>query len=198
MDEKTERLRDIFLDLTEEETVTESQEQSRGSLHERGDIDERLSSVIAEMDDRYDFRTSLDHDDLVTLLRRFYEDASDTAIAGELDLSRRTVVRARLELHLTRDHDWDAPFDVEKAGRRRLEGATVGELAEDFDVSESTIRRYLRVFEAEKRSREANRRFRDEFDTILADADLSTRMAREIHEDGLEEATEGLESNVSF
>lgn len=198
MDEKTERLRDIFLNLTEEETVTETQEQSRGSLQEQEDIDERLDELIAEMDERYGFKTSLEHDDLVTVVKRFYDDVSDTAIAEELGVSRRTIVRARLSLHLIRDRDRDAPFDIDEAGRKQLAGATISELTTRYEVSESTLRRYLRVFDAERRSREANRRYRDAFDTILADADLSRRMTREVHEDGLDEATEGLETNVSF
>lgn len=198
MDEKTERLRDIFLELTDEGTVTESQEQSRGSLTEQVDVDERLAELVAEMRERYELSTSLEDEQLVTVVKRVYEGESDTAIADDFGVSRRTVVRARLGLHLVRPEDRDAPIDIDAIGRAHLEGTSVAELADEHEVSASTIRRYLRVFEAERRSKEANRRYLDEFDTLLADAELSTRMAREVHEDGLDEATEGLETNVSF
>lgn len=198
MDEKTEELRDIFLEVAEEETVTEAQREQRGSLSDRGDVDEHLLEVVGEMRERYGFDTDLDDGDLVTLVKAFYDSERDADIARRLDVSRRTAVRTRLELHLVRDRDRDAPFDVEEAARRRSEGATMAELAAAYDVSASTVRRYLRVFKADRRSRQANQRFRDAFDTALADADLSTRMTREIHEDGLDEATEGLETNVSF
>jgi len=198
MDEKTEALRDIFLEVAEDDTVTESQAEQRGSLEERSDKDERLAEVLAEMRERYEFQTGLDDDALVTVVDRFYEGDNDTAIGDELGVSRKTVVRARLELHLVRERDRDAPFDVDKATRLREEGATLAELADEFDVSESTLRRYLKVVEVERRSRQANQRYRAAFDEILADADLTTRITRNVHEDGLDEATEGLESNVSF
>lgn len=198
MDEKTERLREIFLELTEEGTVTESQEQSRGSLTEQVDVDERLAELVAEMRERYELSTSLVDDQLVTVVKRVYDGESDTAIAENLGVSRRTVVRARLGLHLVRPEDCESPVDIDEIGRAHRDGASVAELADEHDVSESTIRRYLRVFEADRRSKEANRRYLDEFDALLADAELSTRMAREVHEDGLDEATEGLETNVSF
>ena len=57
MNEKTEELRDIFTDVTDgEDTITESQEDTRGSLErdERSD-EERLRSVVQQMRERYAF-----------------------------------------------------------------------------------------------------------------------------------------------
>jgi len=48
MDEKTEELRDIFIDVTDEDTVTESQEETRGSLIDREGIRDRLEGVVDE------------------------------------------------------------------------------------------------------------------------------------------------------
>lgn len=198
MDEKTEELRDIFLQVAEDATITESQAEQRGSLNEREDVDDRLLEVVGEMRDRYGFQTDATDETLVELVKRFYDGESDTEIGRALDMSRRSVFRARLELHLVRDRDRDAPFDLRGVARQRNDGTTFADIAEAHDVAESTVRRYLRVFEADRRSRQANQRFRDSFDTILADADLSTRMTREILEDGLDDAREGLETNVSF
>jgi len=94
--------------------------------------------------------------------------------------------------------DTDAPFEFDAFRRALADDASTADLAERFDVSESTVRRYRRVVEAENESRQANDRYRDEFDTILADADLSERITEDVQQDGLEDATEGMETDVSF
>ncbi|PSQ18239.1 conditioned medium-induced protein 4 [Halobacteriales archaeon QS_8_69_26] len=198
MDEKTEELRDIFIDVTDEDTVTESQEEARGSLIDREGIRDRLEGVVESMRERYGFSTDLTDDELCRLVHAYYDGVTDAEIARELDVSRSTVMRARLDLHLVRDRDRDAPFDLDDL-RECLEGdPSVAELAEAFEVSRSTVRRYRRVVGVEDRSRAANNRYRDEFDEILADAGLSTDMAESVREDGLEDATEGMETDVSF
>lgn len=198
MDDKTEALRELFLDVAESESITEHQRDPRGSLGEPRETDDRLADVIAEMRDTYGFESDLDDGALIELVKAFYEGESDAAIARRLGIGRKALFRARLELHLVRERDREAPFDLERVVRARDDGTSMADLAEEVDASPSTVRRYLRVFEADRRSRLANQRFRSAFDTILADADLSTRLTSEVHETGLEEATEGLETNVSF
>lgn len=198
MDDKTEELRELFLEVADEETVTEPQRDPRGSLEEPANVEERLGEVIAELREAYGFEHDLTDEQLIDLVRAFYDGESDAAIARGLGIGRKALFRARLELHLVRERDREAPFDVEAVARERDDGASIAELAEAYEVSPSTVRRYLRVFQADRRSRLANQRFRDAFDSILADADLSTRLTREVRETGLEEATEGLETNVSF
>jgi DNA-binding MarR family transcriptional regulator len=200
MDEKTEELRDIFTDVTETDTVTERQQETRGSLLNRddGDVRERLADVVGRMRERYDFHTELGDDALVELVVAYYDGATDTEIARRLDVSRSTVVRARLDCHLFRERDRDAPFDLE-ALRELTETdpvPTTADLAERLDVSPSTVRRYRRVLAAEERSRRANERYREEFDEVLAD--VLGGITEGVREDGLEDATEGMESNVSF
>jgi DNA-directed RNA polymerase specialized sigma24 family protein len=200
MDEKTEELRDIFIDVTDEDTVTESQEDTRGSLADtdRGDIEERIEGVIESMRTRYEFETDLSNEQLCEIVERYYEGESDAEIARELDESRTTVVRARLDLHLVRDRDTDAPFKLAEFRHQLNDDASTADLAETFDVSESTVRRYRRVVAAQNESRQANDRYRDEFDSILADAELSERITEDVQQDGLEDATEGMETDVSF
>ncbi|MFW6448667.1 MAG: conditioned medium-induced protein 4 [Halobacteriota archaeon] len=198
MDDKTEELRELFLEVADEETVTESQRDPRGSLEEPENVEERLAEVIAEMRETYGFEHDLSDGELVELVRAFYDGEGDAEIARRLGIGRKALLRARLELHLVRERDRDAPFDIDAVARDRDRGSSIADLAEAYDVSASTIRRYLRVFQADSRSRLANQRFRDAFDSILADADLSTRLTSEVRETGLEEATEGLETNVSF
>ncbi|MBZ6495678.1 conditioned medium-induced protein 4 [Natrinema longum] len=196
MNEKTEELRDIFTDVTDgEETITESQEDTRGSLErdERSDA-ERLESVVQQMRERYAFETPLSDEELIAVARGFYDDRSDEALADELGVDAEDVFEARLALHLVGDDDADE-VDLAAIRDREEDDAT---LAAEYDVSEARIRRYRRVAAAEDQSRTANDRYRDEFDSILADADITERMTTDVREDGLEDATEGMETEVDF
>ena len=62
MDEKTSDLRDIFVETTGSDTVTERQAESRGTLTDRDEaaVDERVRELVATMRERYDFSTDLD------------------------------------------------------------------------------------------------------------------------------------------
>lgn len=198
MDEKTEELRDIFLQVADEEAVTEHQRDDRGSLDTDRDTDAELREVIGEMREFYEFDTALDDDQLVALVSAFYDGVSDEELAETLDTDERSVRRARFDLHLVRDQEREASFDLSAAVKAAASGTTIDELSERFGVDEATLRRHLRIHDVDKRSRQANQRFRDAFDSILADAELASRMVQETHRDGLDDATEGLETNVSF
>ena len=194
MNEKTEELRDIFTSVTDEETVTESQEDTRGSLEkDEQTVEERLEGVIEQMRERYGFETPLSTAELIRVAKGFYDDDSDEAIADELDVDEETVFDARLSLHLIAVDDADG---VDLVTVR--EGDDDAALAETFDVPVERIDRYRQVAAARDESRAANDRYRDEFDSVLADADLAERMATDVREDGLEDATEGMETDVSF
>ena len=200
MDEKTEELRDIFMDVTDESTVTEQQAETHGSLDSETAIDDRLVAVVGRMRDRYDFATTLSDEELVTVVRGFYAGDSDADIARELgDASLgKTVARARVDLHLLRDADEDAPFELDELRDLLEANSSTGECAAELDVSESTVRRYRRVVEAKRQRRTVNDQFRNEFENILQDRELSDRMTESVQEDGLDDATEGMETNVSF
>jgi hypothetical protein len=199
MDEKTERLRDIFLSVAEEETLTEPQSAVRGSLAGEGIDGERLAAVVAAMRERYEFATELDDEALCTVVRRFYAGDADADIARALDdVSEDTVRRARLDLHLVTDRDLDAPFELDELRRLRNAGASPAEQAEALGASESTVRRYRRIVEVQAERKVVGDRFRDEFEHLLADRELEERFTEETRETGLEDATEGMETNVSF
>ena len=199
MDEKTERLRDIFLSVADDVELTERQSASRGSLAGRDVDDDAIAAVVARLRDRYDFSTDLDDAALCTVARGFYAGESDAAIGRDLgDVSAGTVRRARLDLHLVAERDVDAPFDLRDLRRLRDDGATTAEQATALDVSESTVRRYARAVVAQSRRRLVGDRFREEFDRLLGDGELSTHLTAGIRETGLRDATEDLETNTSF
>ncbi len=197
MDEKTEQLRDIFMDVSGEASVTESQAAGRGSLTDTDEatVEERLGETVARMRERYDFRTDLDDPALVGLVRGFYAGHEDAALAEELGVDESTVYEARLDLHLLRETDDDADFDV-AAFRKRVVGgaATDEELAAAFDVDTETAARYRRVVEAQAAARGVSHRFTSEFEDALAEAGLATQLTAAVRETGLDEATEDIDS----
>lgn len=197
MDEKTEELRDIFMNVTDEESVTERQEDARGSLTREGSPAERTEGVIAAMEDRYDLDTNLTEETLVRLVRAFYEDERDAALAEIVDESRHTAFRARMDLHLVRESDMDAPFELDTLRERLENDDSISEIATAFDVAESTVRRYRRVIETQAERRAVGDRFREAFDEIYLDTDLASH-TDDVTRDGLEEATEGMENDLSL
>jgi len=200
MDEKTAELRDIFLDATGEETVTERQAAARGSLVDAGDpevIDARLGELVATMRDRYAFETDLDVDAYVRLIRGFYDGADDERLAADLDCDPATVRRARLDCHLVRESDRDV--DAFAAIRERIvDGDATDAIAADLDCDAETVGRVRRIVDAERESTRANDRFRAAFADFLTDDDLAGRLASDSREDGLREATEDIETDVSL
>ncbi|MFA9515771.1 hypothetical protein ACERIT_00885 [Halopenitus sp. H-Gu1] len=215
MDEKTAELRDIFLDATGSETVTEDQETDRGSLTGRDDstVSKRLSELIATMRDRYSFSTSLPEAAYERVVRAHFEGTDDATIAedlatvpessdGELDaersISAEDVFRVRMDLHLVSDADREFPVDPDVLKRLVLAGTPTEELAAELEIDLETARRCRRIVEADVESTRANHRFRDEFRELLTDADLEGSLAADAQEDGLKEAAEDIETNVSF
>jgi hypothetical protein len=213
MDRKTEELRDIFMDVADDGTVTESQEESRGSLTDRPDVDEAVAEVVGQIRERYDLATDLDDDALVTVVRCVFEGHDDDAIAAELAdpdgksaedgssdpaaaVDADTVFEARMDLHLVRDEDLPESEDALEAIREHRE-AGVDAVADALDVDEATAGRYVRALETQERSRAANDRYRDAFAAVLTDADLATDLDT-AREDGLDDATEDVEVDVDF
>lgn len=198
MDEKTAELRDLFLDVADEETVTESQAESRGTLAgSDADVEDRLEDVISRMRDRFEFETDLADETYVAVVRQFYDGRSDAEIGEDLDRAVDSVVRARLDLHLVREEDATG-VDLDALREQLADGADVTEAAATLDVEEDLARRAERVLSAHDASRRVSHRFRSEFEEILTDADLAVRLTAGAQEDGLEDATEDAEVDLDL
>lgn len=197
-EEKAEELRDLFMEVTDESTVTEEQEESHGTLKDTEEVEEELREVVLEMTEEYDIDTKLDIDELVEIVRLYHDDHSDTEIARELgdDGLNKTVARVRVKLHLFRDSDFDSPFPIDEL-RDRIDDATA-EIAEDLDVSESTVRTYTNAVEAERQAEEADGRYEERFREILEDGELSRQLTSSAKDDGLRDATEDMEVDVNM
>ena len=201
MDEKTAELRDIFVETTGEEAITEDQEAEPGDLVEReeeADAENRLPELVGRMRDRYEFASDLDDETLVRVVRAYFEGADDEEIAERIDADQETVFTARMDLHLVREGDREAPFPYDDLRRMIVEEVPVDERADRLGTDETMVRHYSQVVHAERRSTRANDRFTDEFAELLTDTDLEQRHADETREDGLKDATEDIETDVSL
>lgn len=198
MDEKTAELRDIFIDVTDGDTVTEKQEATRGSLAgDDGQVGEQVEEIVARMREQFEFESDLDDDQLRRVVKGFYDGETDAAIAEALGVDRGRVVTARHDLHLLHDRETEPPFELARLRRLLNEEHSVRETAEALDTSPSTVRKYRVVVETQTEMRSVNNRFTDEFAELLTDADLQDR-TEEVKEDGLDEATDGMETDVSL
>lgn len=226
MDEKTADLRDLFVEATGSESVTERQDAARGTLldaDEESD-DAAARDLVAAMRQRYGFSTDLD-DDAYVLVARGRFDASDEAVATALRdaLSERedagidpdavdteTVRDARLDLHLVRESDREvggngadadsADAEFAYADLKRLTGAgnSIVECAEELGAPPDRVARYAAVARTDIASTRANDRFRDAFRGLFTDDDIGEALASDAREDGLREATEDIETDVSL
>ena len=199
MDDKTAELRDIFIEATGSDTVTESQAESPGSLTDSDrDVSDRLVELIGRMRDRYEFETGFDDDTLSRIVQAFYTDHSDREIAAELDCEPAAVFEARLDLHLVGEADRNAAFDLDELRQLIVEDVPLAERADQLDITDETARHYSEIVAVDLRSTRANDRFRDEFAELLTDSDLTGQLARDARKDGLKDATEDIETDVSF
>lgn len=201
MDEKTAELRDIFTDLTDEETVTESQADERGSLTDTDerDVNERIEAVVERMRERYDFRTDRSVGELRRVVRGFYDGEDDAAIADALDTDPDTVFAARMDLHLLDEGDADFPFDLDRLrDRRDAAGDDPDRLAEELDAAPRTVARALRVLETRAAIRRVSHRFQSEFEDAIPDVALSVELTSAAREDGLREAAEDIETDTQL
>ncbi|MDZ7687184.1 MAG: conditioned medium-induced protein 4 [Halobacteriales archaeon] len=199
-EKKAEELRDIFVEVTDESTVTEEREEERGTLPGEEEIDDEIRGTVDEMRDEYGFETSLEDDDVVQVVRLYNDGASDAEIARELgdDSLDKTVRRARIGLHLFHDSDFDAPFDIDRLEELLDEEATNSEIADELDVSSSTVRSYRRAVEARRESEEADGEYAERFEAVLEDHEISERFTPNAKRDGLEDATEDAEVDVDL
>jgi hypothetical protein len=223
MDEKTAELRDLFVDATGSETVTERQEAERGTLVDRDDeaVGDTLRDLVAAMRERYGFSTPLDDDAYALVARGRFEADDDAAIAAAVrdglegsdnefdpaDIDAETVRKARLDLHLVResdrevdapDGDSDSAFAYADLKRLTAAGSSIVECAEELDAPPDVVARYAAVARTDIASTRANDRFRDAFRDLLTDADIEGSLASGAREDGLREATEDIETDVSL
>jgi hypothetical protein len=161
-----DHLRDIYLDVAKDvESTTEQQHEQRGSWRPSATTNTRISDTIAEMEDRYGLQTQLSDEQLLTLVKAFFDGESDTGIARQLgDASLdKTVTRARLGLHLFRKSDTTADFDIDALRECFAADNSGAECARRLDIGKSTANRYRRVFEAKDQAGHVDNEYYERF-----------------------------------
>lgn len=161
------RLQRVYAELGGEPTFTEHQIASRGGLPDEATVDARLGAVIGRMAERYGFRTSLDRQALVGVVRDYYAGLSDNEIAAAVGASPGTVARARVNLHLFRPTDTEATFDVGALRRALADEVPVEAVAEELGVGVATARRYAHVLRVQHEARVSGYRYPEEFEELL-------------------------------
>ena len=201
MEDKTEQLRDIFIEVADETEVTESQAQQRGSLLPADSVDDRLADIVGRMRERFDFETDLDDAALTTVVTRFYDGDDDEDIAEDIECSPEAVFAARMDLHLVRDDD---PALDPGAVRDHLDptsddaNPSDAAIADALEADPAEVARTRRVLETQQEARLLSHRFQTEFEEILTDADIAVQFTADAQEDGLKEAAEDIETDVEF
>ncbi|MDR5656087.1 conditioned medium-induced protein 4 [Halodesulfurarchaeum sp. HSR-GB] len=121
MGDRTSELRDLFESVTGTETVTERQQDTRGTLGSEQDVRAALIEAIEDMREALEFETGCATAQLATIVEGYYAGRSDAEIAAEHeDLSEAAVTTARYDLHLQRSTDPDERSQAVRAERRRV------------------------------------------------------------------------------
>ena len=166
-----EELTAIYMDVSKgDTTTTERQEDQRGRWNSNTNTDQQIRSTIEEMHERYDLSTQLPTDHLVALVKAFCEGKGDTAIARRLGDSSldRTVTRARLGLHLFRERDTTADFDLEALSECFEAGNSGAECARQLDIAASTANQYRRVLRAQQEAKHIENTYYNRFQHLCS------------------------------
>jgi len=203
MDEKTAELRDIFQDVADTETVTESQSDDRGSLADEDALREQLREVIDRLAANEGLSVDLERDALVDVVIGYYDGQDDETIARTLDnldadADADTVRRARHACHLLRTGDLDAGFDVDRLRTFRREGLAPSTCADRLGSDPETVERVAEALSARSAMIGTGRRYPDAFESTLAEAGLTGQFTVDAKRDGLEGATADAEVETDF
>ena len=137
MDEKTVELRDLFVETTGADTVTERQAESRGTLIERDEqaVTERLRELIAAMRERYEFSTSLDDATYAQIARGRFNERNDAAVADAIE-GERTPSKEGREPTEERQESIKEGQEPTEEGRELTDDAIAPETVRDarFDL----------------------------------------------------------------
>ena len=137
MDEKTVELRDLFVETTGADTVTERQAESRGTLIERDEqaVTERLRELIAAMRERYEFSTSLDDATYAQIARGRFNEQNDAAVADAIEGERTPTEEGREPIEERQESIKEGQEPTEE-GRELTDDAIAPETVRDarFDL----------------------------------------------------------------
>ena len=171
--------------------------QLHGTLRDQVAIDREVALIMREILDKGFFKTKLQPIQLAILTTLYYAGKKDTEIARELGNPKlsKTVSRARIQLKLFRDMDFNMPFDPNELQEylKKYPNKPLHEISKLLGVSPTTLREYRHVIDMknDKTLDPYLERIRD----VIEDRDLSEKMASKLQEDTLGDSIDVSESD---
>ncbi|HJJ95163.1 MAG TPA: response regulator receiver protein [Methanocorpusculum sp.] len=191
---KQQDLLNLFSKMTQKTKIVEPRKTLHGTLRDQDAVEREIALIMREIQSRDSFKTKLEPIQLARLITAFHAGKNDTEIARELgdDKLSKTVARARVQLKLFRDMDFNMPFDPNDLKKYMESDMTMKEISEKLGVSPTTLREYRHVIEMRDDTTldPYLARIRD----VMEDRDLTEKMASTLQEDTLGEAIDLAES----
>lgn len=191
---KQKDLLQLFSKMTQKTKIVEPRKTLHGTLRDQDAVEREIALIMREIQDRGFFKTKLEPIQLARLVTAFYAGKNDTEIArglGDEKLSK-TVARARVQLKLFRDLDFNMPFDPKELKELMKTDMTMKEISEKLGVSPTTLREYRHVIDMQEDT--TLDPYLDRIRDVMEDRDLKERMASTLQEDTLGEAIDVAES----
>ncbi|HJJ29469.1 MAG TPA: response regulator receiver protein [Methanocorpusculum sp.] len=184
----------LFSNLTQKTKIIEPMKTLHGTLRDQDAVEREIALIMREIQERGFFKTKLEPIQLARLITAFYADKNDTEIARELGDEKlsKTVARARVQLKLFRDLDFNMPFDQEQMKTLMSSEMTMKEISEELGISPTTLREYRHVIEQKEDT--TLDPFLERIKDVMEDRDLTEKMTSGLQEDTLGESIDVAES----
>lgn len=184
----------LFSNLTQKTKIVEPMKTLHGTLRDQDAVEREIALIMREIQERGFFKTKLEPIQLARLITAFYAGKNDTEIARELGDEKlsKTVARARVQLKLFRDLDFNMPFDPEQMKTLMSADLTMKEISEELGISPTTLREYRHVIKQKEDT--TLDPYLERIKDVMEDRDLTEKMASALQEDTLGESIDIAES----
>ncbi|HJJ31270.1 MAG TPA: response regulator receiver protein [Methanocorpusculum sp.] len=191
---KQKDLLNLFSNLTNKTSIHEPRKTLHGTLRDQDAVEREIALIMREIQSRGFFKTKLEPIQLARLVTMFYAGKNDTEIGrslGDEKLSK-TIARARVQLKLFRDQDFNMPFDEKELKKLMDQGMNMKDISEKLGLSPTSLREYRHIIDM--RDDKTLDPYLDRIKGVLEDRDLTEKMASTLQEDTLGEAIDVAES----
>ncbi len=184
----------LFSNLTQKTKIVEPMKTLHGTLRDQDAVEREIALIMREIQERVFFKTKLEPIQLARLITSFYAGKNDTEIARELGDEKlsKTVARARVQLKLFRDLDFNMPFDQAQMKTLMSSEMTMKEISEELGISPTTLREYRHVIEQKEDT--TLDPFLERIKDVMEDRDLTEKMTSGLQEDTFGESIDVAES----
>lgn len=191
---KQKDLLNLFSNLTNKTSIHEPRKTLHGTLRDQDAVEREIALIMRDIQNRGFFKTKLEPIQLARLVTMFYAGKNDTEIGrnlGDEKLSK-TIARARVQLKLFREQDFNMPFDEKELKKLMGQGLNMKDISEKLGISPTSLREYRHIIDM--RDDTTLDPYLDRIKGVLEDRDLTEKMASTLQEDTLGEAIDVAES----